>query len=117
MRVQVRHRTTYYYSEPVTLGHTEARLTPPDRGRQRRLSFDLQVSPAPKVLHCREDAFGNAVTRFSVETPHDQLVVEAHSVLEMAPAEAELPLGGQRSVAEVQAAFRDPQTDALRLHR
>ena len=28
MRLQVRHRTTYHYSEPVTLGHTEARLMP-----------------------------------------------------------------------------------------
>ena len=48
MRLQVRHRTTYHYSEPVTLGHTEARLMPPDRGRQRRLSFDLQVFPTPR---------------------------------------------------------------------
>ena len=38
-------------------------------------------------------------------------------MLEIAPAEAELPLAGPRSVAEVQAAFRDPQTEAQRLHR
>ena len=117
MRLQVRHRTTYHYSEPVTLGHTEARLMPPDRGRQRRLSFDLQVFPTPKVCHSREDAFGNAVTRFSVETPHEELVVEAHSLMEIAPAEVELPLAGPPTVAEVQKAFRDPQTEAQRLHR
>ncbi|MEE3109915.1 MAG: transglutaminase N-terminal domain-containing protein, partial [Pseudomonadota bacterium] len=117
MRLQVRHRTTYHYSEPVTLGHTEARLMPPDRGRQRRLSFDLQVFPTPKVCHSREDAFGNAVTRFSVETPHEELVVEAHSLMQIAPAEVELPLAGPLTVAEVQKAFRDPQTEAQRLHR
>ena len=116
MRLQVRHRTTYHYSEPVTLGHTEARLMPPDRGRQRRLSFDLQVFPTPKVCHSREDAFGNAVTRFSVETPHEELVVEAHSLMEIAPAEVELPLAGPPTVAEVQKAFRDPQR-TQRLHR
>ena len=37
--------------------------------------------------------------------------------MQIAPAEVELPLAGPLTVAEVQKAFRDPQTEAQRLHR
>ena len=117
MKLEVRHRTACYYSEPVTLGHTEARLTPPTTGRQARLSFDLQLDPLPRALHQREDVFGNEVTRFSIESPHDVLIVEAHSTVEIRQEAEALPFAQALSVAELQTAFRAPEAEDARLNQ
>ena len=45
MKYEVTHRTTYHYSEPVTLGHNSSHLTPRTLDRQRCVSNRLVILP------------------------------------------------------------------------
>lgn len=79
MRYRVRHRTTYRYAEPVSLGYTLARLTPRTFPGQRCRSATIEIEPAPDERSDRVDAFGNHLTWFAIERPHRQLTVAATS--------------------------------------
>jgi len=70
MKYEVTHRTTYQYSEPVTLGHSSTHLTPRTLARQRCLANRLVILPAPSCLRSWTDYFGNQVTYFTVEEEH-----------------------------------------------
>jgi transglutaminase-like putative cysteine protease len=48
----------------------------------------VEVSPAPAERAERQDAYGNGVLYFSVEEPHEELVVSAQSEVEIAAASA-----------------------------
>jgi len=86
MTYRVVHTTRYRYSQPVTLCHNEAHLRPRSFGRQRCVDSRLSIEPAPAQRHERTDCFGNPVTYFAVQEPHDTLVVTATSTVELAPA-------------------------------
>ena len=88
MRYRVRHRTTYGYAEPVSLGYTLARLAPRTFPGQTCRSSTIEVDPAPDDRSERVDAFGNLVTWFAIERPHSHLTVTATSdvVVEGEPA-------------------------------
>jgi transglutaminase-like putative cysteine protease len=86
MRYRVVHTTRYRYSQLVTLCHNEAHLRPRSFGRQRCLDSRLSVEPAAALTHERADCFGNPVTYFAVQEPHDTLVVTATSVVDLAGA-------------------------------
>jgi transglutaminase-like putative cysteine protease len=83
MSLRVNHTTTYSYSEPVSLYHTEVRLVPRTSAAQTLLDHELVILPAPEVSIARKDYFGNAVTYFSSQEPHLQLSVTAHSLVEV----------------------------------
>ncbi len=74
---QVRHRTLYRYSTPVTLSHHLAHLAPRATPQQRCLGFDLSIDPPPRLIDHSTDYFGNETTYFELDVPHDQLRVEA----------------------------------------
>ncbi len=80
---RVAHETRYAYSDAVSgarqLAHLKPRTTPWQTVRTHRLLID----PEPSEQSQGSDYFGNGVTRFAVETPHDELVVRAESVLEV----------------------------------
>jgi transglutaminase-like putative cysteine protease len=86
MRYRVVHTTRYRYSQPVTLCHNEAHLRPRSFGRQRCIASHVSVTPAAALIHERTDFFGNAVTYFAVQEPHDTLIVTATSSVELTPA-------------------------------
>ena len=79
MRYRVVHRTEYAYAEPVTLGHSEAHLTPRTFRGQRVESHVLDIQPRPATLSRRNDFFGNPVVYFAVQESHPALVVTARS--------------------------------------
>jgi len=83
MKYEVTHRTTYRYSEPVTLGHNSAHLTPRTLDRQRCLSNRLVILPTPSCLRSWTDYFGNHATYFAVEEEHRELSVTAVSEVAM----------------------------------
>ncbi len=83
MKYEVTHRTTYRYSEPVTLGHNSAHLTPRTLDRQRCLSNRLVILPTPSCLRSWTDYFGNHATYFTVEEEHRELSVTAVSEVAM----------------------------------
>ena len=88
MMLRVIHRTTYSYGETVSICHTEARLAP--RGERGQTLFDhqLTVEPVPGSSIARKDYFGNAVTTFTIDQPHEVLRVTAQSLVETRANEA-----------------------------
>ena len=87
MHYNVRHTTTYSYSEPVSLCQNEVHLTPRQTPFQTCSGFQLEISPEPMLLRSRYDSFGNQVWYFSLEEPHHELRVTARSRVSVAPRE------------------------------
>jgi transglutaminase-like putative cysteine protease len=85
MTYRVTHRTTYRYSEPVTLCHNVLRLTPRSHTGQSCLVTELVVEPAPAVMSNYVDYFGNPSTFFTVQDRHQQLTVMVVSETEVKP--------------------------------
>jgi transglutaminase-like putative cysteine protease len=96
------HKTTYEYSEPVSVSHHTARLVPVNDGRQCTSDFTLEISPRPEAVHSRTDYFGNAVSVFVIRELHRTLEVLASctvSVPELTPPVPSLsPPWGQVAV-------------------
>ncbi len=84
----VTHSTTYSYGEAVSICHTEARLTPRGERGQILIDHSLMVEPVPRSSFERKDFFGNAVTTFTIEEPHEVLRVIAQSLVETRNGEA-----------------------------
>ncbi len=79
------------YSEPVSICHTEAHLTPRAAARQTVLQHYLNVAPEPDLVLTRKDYFGNEITYFSIHQPHQTLTVTATSLIEMHGAQPPEP--------------------------
>jgi transglutaminase-like putative cysteine protease len=82
---RVRHLTRYSYPAPATLCHNVAHLTPRPTPAQSVRAARLNIDPVPDERSVREDAFGNAVTYFSVVERHESLTVVAESEVEVRP--------------------------------
>jgi len=83
VRLSVKHRTTYVYSDAVTTSHHEARLSPRESEAQHTLSHDLTILPTPESRRRRFDYFGNRTINFSLCEPHRSLSVVASSIIEL----------------------------------
>lgn len=79
---RIHHKTTYAYNYPVTASHHTAILKPLSNESQNCSRFELVVTPETADLAERVDYFGNTSHLFSVQEPHDALVVEAFSTVE-----------------------------------
>jgi transglutaminase-like putative cysteine protease len=80
---RVRHRTTYDYEDPVSVSHHVVRLTPRTLPGQTCRDSGVSILPAPAATSAHRDYFGNTLISFTLHEPHDCLVVEAHSDLEV----------------------------------
>ncbi|MEP6714228.1 MAG: transglutaminase family protein [Terriglobia bacterium] len=87
MTYRIVHRTTYKYKHPVSFGNHAVYLNPRTDERQRCEAYQLTVDPLPATHSERTDYFGNRVSFFTVQEPHDQLAIEARSVVSLDPAE------------------------------
>jgi transglutaminase-like putative cysteine protease len=85
MNFRVTHSTCYTYSKPVGVCWNEACLLPRETLQQKCLSSTLQIEPAPADVRERTDFFGNRVTHFSIQNPHEQLLVTAISEVSISP--------------------------------
>jgi transglutaminase-like putative cysteine protease len=88
MILRVVHSTTYSYGEAVSVCHSEARLAPRSERGQTLFDHQLIIEPMPGSSLARRDYFGNAVTTFAIDEPHEILRVTAHSVVETRDGEA-----------------------------
>jgi transglutaminase-like putative cysteine protease len=79
MIYKIVHRTTYKYKYPVSVGSHVACLKPRTLSRHRLAQSELQIVPSPATLTERVDYFGNHQYIFTIEEPHDELVVEARN--------------------------------------
>lgn len=89
MFLEIRHVTQYQYAAPVRESVMELRLQPQKGGRQRLVSFDLELDP-PAKLFSYVDAFGNAVYHFDQPKPHERLTIVSKAAVETEPT-PELP--------------------------
>jgi len=83
MIYRIVHRTTYKYKYPVSVGNHVACLKPRSLPRHRLAQSELEIKPNPATITERVDYFGNHLCFFTVEEPHDELVVEARSEVVM----------------------------------
>lgn len=81
------HTTTYLYSDPVSICHTEVHLAPRQCPHQRLVSHHLSIIPEPTFIASRRDYFQNEITIFSIEEPHQTLTIEATSEIDLRPEE------------------------------
>ncbi len=86
MIYRVRHLTTYTYEDPVSVSHHVLRLTPRDLPGQVCREAQISILPEPAVTTTQRDYFGNVETFFTLQEPHDSLIVEATSELEVRAA-------------------------------
>lgn len=75
MNYRITHITRYSYHGAVSLCHNESKLTPKNMEGQICNSSIMSVDPTPVMITERTDFFGNTVHYFSVEKPHEELVV------------------------------------------
>ena len=79
MNFRISHSTQYSYSEPVSLCRNEACLLIRDTPWQRSIVSQLQFDPTPSDVRHRLDLFGNRVSHFAIQQPHNKLTVTAIS--------------------------------------
>jgi len=91
VKYKITHSTKYNYAQPVNLCHSEARLQLRKCPTQRCLSSTIQVIPAPQSYHERLDYFANRVASFSLQQPHNQLIVVASSEIDVLPRGPMMP--------------------------
>jgi transglutaminase-like putative cysteine protease len=63
----------------VSVGSHVACLKPRSLDRHRLLQSELQIVPKPAIMVERIDYFGNHQYFFTIEEPHDELIVESRS--------------------------------------
>jgi len=113
MRYKITHRTSYHYSQSVSLCHNEARLRPRSDQTQTCLASDVFIDPAPAVRSERLDVFGNHVLYFAVQQNHQELIITSTSEVERRPLAA-LDLGASLPWEEARRAAHDAATPETR---
>ncbi len=81
-RLNVRHITTYRYSEPITPGDHRMMFRPRDSHDLRLISATLAISPQPIAIRWLYDVFGNSVAIASFEGTATELHFESLVSLE-----------------------------------
>ena len=90
MKLQITHATHYDYTPAVDIAQHMAYLQPLTTARQQLLGHNLLITPEPAQRSTALDVYGNVRQFFSLQSPHQQLSVVAHSVVatQSAPAPA-----------------------------
>jgi transglutaminase-like putative cysteine protease len=83
MIYQVRHRTTYDYEDPVSVSHHILRLTPRNTAAQTCRRSEISIIPRPPSVNWHSDYFYNRADSFTLLEPHDRLIVDAASEIEV----------------------------------
>jgi len=127
MRYDVRHRTLYRYSQPVSISHHVLHLVPRAHDRQVVHASSLSIAPHPVVRSDAVDYFGNRVTFLTIEEQHEHLSIESRSLVEVNAPEQRDPTAtmpwdrifgqleqrhGREDIATLQFAFDSPCTQA-----
>jgi transglutaminase-like putative cysteine protease len=68
MRIRIRHETSYRYLEPAKSAIQHLRLTPRNFYGQHVTDWRIDVDRDCRLISS-EDAFGNIVHRFTVDSP------------------------------------------------
>ena len=74
-RYTVRCHISYSYTDAATSGRHRAILRPRSGGAQTVRAAALAIDPAPQSLERGADFFGNEVSSFTIEEPHDGIAL------------------------------------------
>ncbi|MEI9917006.1 MAG: transglutaminase family protein [Methylovirgula sp.] len=80
--LRIRHKTTYRYRQPISLGPHRLMLRPRESRDLRLISSDIVVTPAAKMTWA-QDVFGNVVASASFQAITDTLVIDSVADLEL----------------------------------
>ena len=112
MKLHVRHRTHYGYSEYASQSHNHISLQPRDTPYQRSLHTRVTISPEPDTVQEIFDVYGNLGTHFSISLRHKACDIVVTSLVETLDTLALLP--SSRGVDEnLQLIQDDDSIDAL----
>jgi transglutaminase-like putative cysteine protease len=81
MTYRIVHKTTYQYKHQVSFGNHVVYLAPRSQVRHLCESHQLLVTPTPATRTERIDYFGNRVSFFTIQEPHEKLAIEARSIV------------------------------------
>jgi len=109
----IRHRTTFTYEDIVSVSHHVLHLAPRRHPRQRALQTAMLIDPSPGVDSKGDDYFGNPVHYVTVQEPHDQLVVEASSRIDVKPLADTLTLGASEPWEDTREALAGAADETL----
>lgn len=90
MVYSVRHITSFSYEPGVRESVMEARMEPRSEGRQRCLTFSLDVAPNANIMVYR-DFLGNRVHHFDIPERHSRVNLTAQALVEIQEAPAPRP--------------------------
>ena len=113
MMYDIRHRTTFTYEDVVSVSHHVLHLSPRRHPRQRALETAMLIDPSPAVDSQGSDYFGNPVHYLTVQEPHDQLVVEARSRIDVQPLPASIDLGASERWVETRESLAAAADDTM----
>jgi transglutaminase-like putative cysteine protease len=85
VKYRVTHTTHYKYSQIVEISQNEARLRPRNSGQQLCENSRFEINPKPVDYYERTDYFGNQVTYFAIQQPHNELVVTTNNEVTIFP--------------------------------
>lgn len=80
---RVSHRTTYRYSAVMTDGYSVGCLVPRPTDWQVVHEATVRLIPAASEWDSYVDVFGNLVNQFGLHRPHDEMIVDAVSLVEL----------------------------------
>ncbi|MGA9848534.1 MAG: transglutaminase N-terminal domain-containing protein [Roseiarcus sp.] len=80
--LRIRHRTTYAYRRPVSLGPHRLMLRPRENRELRLILSEIKVTPAGDLTWAH-DVFGNAVATVAFSAMTDVLTIEAAAEIEL----------------------------------
>jgi transglutaminase-like putative cysteine protease len=83
MKYKVTHKTDYIYQLPVTLCYNTAYMLPGSNFYQTCFKRDLQITPEPCYYSERLDFFGNQMSFFCIQQPHQELSIAVSSDIEV----------------------------------
>src|SRR5262249_3748846 len=101
------------YEDIVSVSHHVLHLAPRRHPRQRALESAMLIDPSPSVDSQGKDYFGNPVHYLTVQEPHDQLVVEARSRIDVHPLPVAIDLGAREPWVETRESIAAAADDTL----
>jgi transglutaminase-like putative cysteine protease len=111
MLYRIVHKTRYKYFHPVSVGNHVACLTPRSFANHQCSRHEIRLTPTPATRTERLDYFGNLLTYFCIQEPHDKLLVEARSYVTIAADAPRLP-ANPPAWEEVARGLRDDYSTA-----
>jgi transglutaminase-like putative cysteine protease len=114
MRLDVRYRTTFAYSEGTAESQNELRACPTTDSCQRLLDYRVSVDPTARVFSYI-DAWGTRVDAFGIRRQHTQMAVTAEASVETRPRP--LPTAAPRTESLRRGDFIDAHIEYLQRDR